>query len=197
METVFEYIFWSGLVVLAVGAIWFLLVLVRGPRKRIWVPALTIILGLGLMGAPAMIDRYIPVDLGPRERMVEGERHITLTGWDGQSYGFLTQKPDTIVLQIGNSDVTDETLDYLSGMTELKQLDLNDSAITDEGLACIRQLSQMERLLLRGTRITDDGFRKHLLPMKNLKQVDFSQTAISPELIDEWKAAASGRRAKR
>ncbi|MFK7820545.1 MAG: hypothetical protein AB8G99_17630 [Planctomycetaceae bacterium] len=197
METVFEYIFWSGLTVLALGAIWFLLILIRGPRKRIWIPALTVILGLGLMGAPAMIDRYIPVDLGARERMIEGKRHITLTGWDGESYRFLVQKPDTFLLQMGNPDVTDQTLELVEEMASREELDLNDSAVTDEGLAHLSELRKLRILRLRGTKITDEGFRTHLFPVESLKRIDVRNTRLSEAAVNEWKAASSGRRANR
>src|SRR5262249_55609210 len=47
------------------------------------------------------------VSLGPREKIVDGERHITLTGWNEADYSILRQKPDTVVLQMANSDVDD------------------------------------------------------------------------------------------
>jgi hypothetical protein len=34
-----------------------------------------------------------------------------------------------IVLQIADADVTDQTLDHLAGMANLRELDLNDSQI--------------------------------------------------------------------
>ena len=51
------------------------------------------ILGLvGLIAAagPPVVNRLLPLDLGPRDTLVDGERHITLTGWDRQDYGALT-----------------------------------------------------------------------------------------------------------
>src|SRR5262245_13175620 len=45
-------------------------------------PLAIIVLGLVVAGAPAAIDRLIPIDLGPRDKIVDGERHLTLTGWD-------------------------------------------------------------------------------------------------------------------
>ncbi|MEJ7590208.1 MAG: hypothetical protein WKF77_01530 [Planctomycetaceae bacterium] len=49
--------------------------------------------------------------LGERERVIDGERYLTLTGWDRKDYAtVLSRKRDVAVLELGNSDVTDETL---------------------------------------------------------------------------------------
>ncbi len=197
METIFEYTFWTGLGVLAIGVLWCLVRLIRGPRNRLWIPVLAIVLGLGLMSAPAAISRQLPVDLGARERLVDGERHVTLTGWDGGSYDFLDKRPDTVVLQMANDDVTDATLAYLQGMQHLVELDLNDTGVTDRGLGALSRLSNLETLRLRGTGITDSGFREFILPHATLKRLDLRQTSISKELIDQWKAAGTGRRVRR
>src|SRR5262245_39333814 len=65
--------------------------------------------GLAVAAAPAVITRLAPIDLGPHERVVDGEVHLTLTGWDRPpgDYAGLRQKPDVVVLQMANPDVTD------------------------------------------------------------------------------------------
>ncbi len=194
MDALFEYVFYAGLVALAVGAIWFLICLVKGPRKRIWMPIILLIVGFGLMRAPVAISRNLPIDLGARETIVEGERTLGLTGWDGESYGFLKDKPDTAVLQMANKDVNDETLEFIKDMKDLRELDLNDSTITDAGLKIIAGLPSLQRLRVRATLITDEGF-KELMSHEKLKQVDLRETTVSPELVDEWKKAGEGRRA--
>src|SRR5262249_2334383 len=50
------------------------------------------------------------ISLGPREKMVDGELHITLTGWSGGDYSILKGKTGTVVLQLANPDVDDTTL---------------------------------------------------------------------------------------
>ncbi len=195
MEVAFEYIIYAGLITLVVGVLWFLLRLVKGPRKKIWIPLLLMVFGAGLMAAPAAISKRLPVDLGARETIVDGERVIGLTDWNGESYAFLAQKPDTVVLQMANADVTDETLKLISGMKKLKRLDLNDSQVTDSGLKSLAGLQSLQRLFLRGTKITDAGFREHLMPLENLQRINLEQTAISDAVIAEWKAAGERRRA--
>lgn len=195
MDALFEYIFYAGLVALAAGAIWFLICLVKGPRKRIWMPILLLIAGFGLMRAPVAISRNLSIDLGARETIVEGERTLGLTHWDGESYAFLEDKPDTVVLQMANADVTNGTLEFIKDMKDLRELDLNDSKITDDGLKIIAGLPSLERLRLRATAITDTGFKEHLMSHEKLRQLDLRETDVTAELVDEWKAAGEGRRA--
>ncbi len=77
---------------------------------------LALFLGGVLLGAiPVAYGRgyeYL-FGLGERERMIDGERHLILTGWDRTDYDILAKKSDVVVLEIGNADVTDETLEKL------------------------------------------------------------------------------------
>src|SRR5262249_965089 len=70
-----------------------------------------------------------------RDKVVDGERHLTLTGWDKEDYSALERCRDVGQLYMANEDVTDETLQYLEGMDKLRVLDLDNTKITDEGLA--------------------------------------------------------------
>src|SRR5437899_2914318 len=82
--------------------------------------------------ARAAIDRMSPIERGPRDKLVDGERHLTLTGWDRTDYAdFLGRKPDAVVLQMANADVTDDTLALLADMTRLRRLDVSHSQVTD------------------------------------------------------------------
>ncbi len=194
METLFEYIFYAGLAVAFLSIIWLLVVLVRGPRRKFWIPLLALLLGLAISAAPAIISKNMTVDLGARDKIVNNDRHLTLTGWDGETYSVLKNRPDTVVLQMANKDVNDDSLQYIADMTKLRDLDLNDAQITDSGLAMIGKLATLESLKIRGAKITDDGFREHIMPLKNLKKLDVRSTGLTSELIDEWKAKVEGRR---
>jgi hypothetical protein len=127
-------------------------------------------------------------DLGPREKLVDGELHLTLTGWDRTDYSLLRTKPDTVVLQMANADVTDETLLYLEGMSRLRELDLNDSQITDAGLPLLARLPALQILRLRKTRVTDQGFREHLAGKSGLLELDLRQTEVTSKTLRTWKA---------
>lgn len=152
--------------------------------------------GLVIAAVPFLITR-MPIDLGPLDRQVSGERHLTLTGWDRKDYNVLSQCRDAAVLQMANPDVTDDTVALLAGFDRLRELDLNTSKVTDAGLATISRLPRLQTLRLRGTAITDIGFRTHILPMPSLKRLELRDTAVSAEAVQEWKAAAPDRRAQR
>lgn len=195
MALLFEFCFYVGVALTLVAVIWLLRCLFGGRFRQVLLPAGLLLVGTLFLIGPAIVSHSMAVDLGPRETMVEGERHITLTGWDGSSYEFLAGKADTIVLQIGNADVTDATLELLSGMSQLRELDLNDATVTDVGLAILAKLPALRTLRLRATQISDAGFRRHLAPMPTLKQIDLRETPVSAEAVEEWKSAEAGRRA--
>ena len=44
-------------------------------------PLMVRMLGLLLVAGPPVVNRLLPLDLGPRDTLVEGQRHLTLTGW--------------------------------------------------------------------------------------------------------------------
>ena len=172
MALLFEISFYVGMILVGLAALLLLKVLFQRQVRKAVFPLGLFVLGGTLVIGPAIVSRNMAVDLGPREKIVNNERHITLTGWDGDDYSMLREKLDTVVLQMANGDVTDATLDYLAPMKNLRELDLNDSAVGDEGLKTLSQLSSLETLRLRGTSISDAGFQQHLLGMAGLKRLD-------------------------
>lgn len=193
-----ELLFVVGCILMLIAGAWMLFVVARRRWRGMLLPLAVGLVGVAAIVSPAILARAVlDFDLGPREKIVDGEMHLTLTGWDRESYEVLKLRPDAVVLQMANPDVTDETLEYLLGMSKLRELDLNDTKITDVGLAILARFEKLEILRLRGTQITDDGFREHLIKLPSLKNIDVSQTAISAEVVDQWKAEGSRRRALR
>jgi hypothetical protein len=160
-------------------------------------PLMVGLLGLLLIAGPPVVNRLLPLDLGPRDTLVEGERHLTLTGWDRRDYGVIESRPDVVVLQMANADVTDETLRLLADLERLRELDLSNTSVTDAGLGLVGGLAGLERLRLANTRVTDAGFREHLMDHPGLSEIDLRGTAVAHETISDWRAAKSGRRALR
>jgi hypothetical protein len=158
-------------------------------------PLMLIALGLVIAGFPPAYRLLVPPDLGPRERTIDGQRHITLTGWDRKDYALLGSKRDVVVLQMANSDVTDQTLQNLKGMDALKELDLNNTQVSDAGLAILKDLPALMSLRLKNTRITDQGFRETLANKEQLMQLDLTGTAVTPDTVRAWREAKPGRRA--
>ncbi|AMV37904.1 hypothetical protein [Planctomyces sp. SH-PL62] len=206
----------AGLAMMAVGWLWLVVkafrdrvgwgaailvfpplapVYVLSKGRAVWAPASLMALGLVLTAFPPLYTRYVPVDLGPHERMVDGERHLTLTGWDRKDYAVLGSKSDAVVVQMANPDVTDETLRNLRGFSRLRELDLDDTQVTDEGLKILVELPALASLRLRNTRITDAGFKASLAPKESLRRLDLTGTAVDRETVEAWRAAAPGRRA--
>jgi hypothetical protein len=156
-----------------------------------------VVIGLGVLAgvAPYGINLYQRhfVDLGPREKRVDGELHITLKGWDRSDYSILRQRPGVVVLQMGNADVDDRVLENLRGMDQLRELDLNDTQITDAGLAVLASLPRLEELRLARTKITDEGFRQQLAGKESLKKIDLTGTAVKSKTKRDWEKARPGR----
>lgn len=83
-----------------------------------------------------------------------------------------------ISIDLEESQVQDDDLRYLGGLTHLRRLDLEETRITDEGLKHLRGLTSLEYLDLEETKITDEGLR-HLEGLKNLRMLDLDDTQVS------------------
>ncbi len=191
-----------GTVLGVIGLCWMFIRLIevwlrKMPWKRLKAPALLILLSLLMTGLPIVVNSALirVTSLGPLEKIVAGERHITLTGWDRQDYSVIASRTDTIVLQMANADVKDETLRYLPGLKQLRELDLNNSQISDAGLKEISELPKLRDLRLARTKITDDGFRQYLLGKESLMNLDLTETGVASKTVREWKAANPERKA--
>jgi hypothetical protein len=169
----------------------------KAAKKRLQAPFVSIVIAALLTGTPIVLNSFLSrtIDLKPLNPLVNGERHLTLTGWKGSDYSVIVPLSDTIVLQMANPNVTDDTLKYIEGFNAIRELDLNNTQITDEGLEAIARIPKLRDLRLAQTKITDDGFRKHLLEKESLMNLDLSGTKISAEVINEWKELKPKRRA--
>jgi hypothetical protein len=218
MESLALYLFYAGALLSVLGVLWLLIAAFRQRvlwglaslfvvpllffallhrRKALW-PVVLLLLGLATTGAAVGLAAYaVSVDLGPRARLVDGELHLTLTGWDGKDYSVLKTKPEAVVLQMANADVTDQTLEYLRPMSQLRELDLSETQVTDKGLAILKELPHLQELKLRNVKITDAGFQEFLVPRESLQRLDLRGTDVSADAVKAWREAKSGRRALR
>jgi hypothetical protein len=167
----------------------------RHPRKAA-APLFLWVLSLLVAATPALYTLFVPLDLGPREKLVDGQRVLTLTGWDRKDYSLLKLKPDVVVLQMANPDVTDQSLEPLKVMKALEDLDLSGTQVTNAGLEMLKQLPALATLRVARTKITDQGFRDALLAKDSLMQLDLRGTQVSHETAKAWKEAKPGRRLK-
>lgn len=159
-------------------------------------PLAVMLVGGLVIGGTYGVNYYLTrfVDLGPREKRVDGELHITLTGWDGTDYAILQARPDTVVLQMANEDVTDQTLEHLRGLGKLRELDLNFTQVSDPGLRILKELPSLQIVRLRKTPITDQGFVDHLADKESLLEVDVRETDVKTKTMRDWKARRKDER---
>ncbi len=196
MENYALYIHLAGLLVIVLGLLGLVVRAFRHWRKGL-APLALIILGLAITAFPPTYQLLVPIDLGPRERVVDGHRTLTLTGWDRKDYSFLRSKPDVTVLQMANPDVTDQTLENLKGMNQLEDLDLSNSHVSDAGLQVLKDLPVLRVLRLKNTEVTDQGFRDALAAKESLLRLDLTGTKVSAESADKWRQGKEGRRVLR
>jgi hypothetical protein len=223
LESIAPWVFLGGVVLTLIAALWLLIaafrtrvwwgilclipplfllfVLFRWRRAR-W-PFGALLLGLLLTAASFGMVWYAASQLGERDKIVKEDvdgkevegRHLTLTGWNKKNYASLAMKPDTVVLQMANPDVTDETLVYVLPMQGLYELDLNDTQITDRGLDLLKNLPHLKRLRLRGTKVTDEGLRQYLSQNTSLNRLEYSHGQAKPETIEAWEKGGDDRHA--
>jgi hypothetical protein len=204
-EQIGVVLIFAGLLAVAIGFFWLIgrgvvVLLGRRQARQLLVPLA--LLGGGLVvGAVPFAYQHVYlkfVGLGPQERVLDGLRALNLTGWDRDDYSFLAERPDLVILELGNPDVTDDTLDLLVGLSQLRELTLNDSAVSDVGLATLARLPALETLRIARTRITPEGLRRFLdAPPRRLVSIDVSGNGIPTAILRQWKNAADepgGRR---
>ena len=165
----------------------------RHPRKSA-APLILLILAVLVAAMPAVYILSVPLDLGERVKMVDGRRHVTLTGWDRKDYSLLGLMPDVSVLQMANPDVTDSVVEKLRDMKALRELDLNGTQVTDAGLGVLRDLPSLEVLRLARTRITEKGFHEALASKASVMMLDLRGTPVSRASIKAWRDAKPERK---
>jgi hypothetical protein len=216
-EEVAVWIILAGLLLAVCGYVW---LVARAFRTKLswgvgvalvagWIPFLikhsakaaapSIVVGIGLVMAvaPVAYTKLRPVDLGPLVRMVEGEKHITLTGWNRSDYSALAAHKDAVVLQMANPDVDDATLEIVARLTSLRDLDLANTKVCDAGLAKLAGLARLKTLRLRGTAVGDAALDGALTALPELSLIDARQTRVTPEGAARWKQSRAGRRIQR
>ena len=212
-----EHILW-GLGMLVCGFTHFAFLIVH--FKKAWMPMLLSLFAAGVMLVPTVI---IAVKLGEAQALADAKAHpdghaapaparqldpfevpapdeaptptksITLTGLEREDYAKLARSKKWTAIQWANPDVTDDDLEVLHGMAELRELDLSGTQVTDEGLHAIEGCEKLEVLKLARTGVTEAGFREHVLPIETLTTLDIRGSKVPKKVGREWKAAAPGR----
>jgi Leucine-rich repeat (LRR) protein len=86
------------------------------------------------------------------------------------------------ILNLAGTDISDETLENVRGLTSLERLDLSDTRISDKGIARLKGLARLQTLQLARTRITGAALES-LTADHNLTELSLAETQISdPDL---------------
>lgn len=103
------------------------------------------------------------------------EERLTLTGAKREDYAKLKGGTKYAVVQWANADVTDEDAAVLAEQTEMRELDLGNSQVTDATLEKLTKMPKLTRLYASKTKMTGDGVKKHVLdnPDCKLTEIDF------------------------
>ena len=81
-----------------------------------------------------------------------------------------------VALRLANSKaLTDDGIEYLARMPQLRELDLSQTGVTDRGLEVLRNLPNLETLSLVLTRVTDSGI-EHLRDCHSLQRLNLMWT---------------------
>lgn len=102
-----------------------------------------------------------------------GGRHVS-----DDALQSVTQLTELRELHLGGTSVTGARLGTLRCLPALTILDLDGAALTDAGLAGVKELAHLETLDLDNTRISDAGL-KHVRALSQLRVLMLDGTAVS------------------
>lgn len=185
---------WMIIQAFRAGVLWGLAVLFIPPVVLLFIPfqwkkargPLALFMFACVVYAVGLVVAALPVSRDERVKMVDGEKHVTLTRAKADYVAVLKKHPDVVVLQMAECDVDDETLQVIGGLSKLRELDLNSNPITDDGLAHLAGLADLEILRLNQTKITDEGFEKHVATLPKLKEVNVRLTEVKSATARAW-----------
>jgi uncharacterized membrane protein len=111
---------------------------------------------------------------------------VTFTGsqdiTDEQLNSLQEIRDQLVWLNVSHTRVTDQQMDALSKLANLRVLYLNNTAITDSGLSQVIRLPELRLLSLVGTRITDASIPT-FLQLKNLTSLFLFESSLTQEGI--------------
>ena len=93
-----------------------------------------------------------------------------------------SDKPVVAVI-LSNLRATDEALEHLKDLANIKSLALNNNEISDAGLVCLRGLVSLEHLYLNDTQVSDIGLEQ-LKGLTKLRELNLSNTQVTDAGLD-------------
>jgi len=125
----------------------------------------------------------MPLAAGNNHLMISftGSQKVT----DDQINSLADIKEQLVWLNLSHTQITDEQMEAVSRLGNLRVLYLNNTEISDKGLAKISALSKLRWLSLVGTRISDKSIPT-FEELKNLAALFLYQTAVTTEALAEF-----------
>ena len=98
----------------------------------------------------------------------------------------LDEKERVVSVDLQQTQVTDDDLEYLKGLTTLQSLDLFVTQVSDAGLEHLKGMTSLQHLQLRRTQVSDAGL-EHLKGLAKLESLDLSSTLVSDSGLEHLK----------
>jgi hypothetical protein len=109
-----------------------------------------------------------------------------------EGFDHLQGMKDLEILDIAETDVSDEAFAKLTGLTKLKHLSAWNTWLSDEGAKSLAKLTNLEFLDVHGTQLSNAGL-KDLEPLKSLKTLELSGApGVTREGVEAFKQAVPG-----
>ncbi|HYJ37449.1 MAG TPA: c-type cytochrome domain-containing protein [Chitinophagaceae bacterium] len=89
----------------------------------------------------------------------------------------LPLRKQLVWLKLGNTAITDSSLQILSTFNNLRRLHIDHTQITDSGLSNLKKINELRFLNLVGTKVTAAGVMQ-LKDLKNLESIYLYQTGV-------------------
>jgi uncharacterized membrane protein len=123
----------------------------------------------------------IPLGLSSNYLMVSFTNNRNIT--DEQLQDLMGIKDQLIWLNLSNTTITDQQMNRLSGLNNIRVLYLNNTPVSDAGILSLAGMTELRLLNLVGTRITDNSIPA-LLKLKKLTNLFLYQTLLTEEGIE-------------
>jgi len=105
-----------------------------------------------------------------------------------QLSGLLSIKEQIIWLNLAGTQLTDDNLEFIGQLKNLRKLRIENNSISDKGLIYLESLEFIESLNLFGTGISDIGLGS-LAKLKGLKELYLGQTRVSEQGVKSLQQA--------
>lgn len=195
------------LLVITALAVWLGVIVSRAQRQRSAVETITKLRGsvyydyqlsklgttITLPGSRPTLTNGSVMTWGPSTITISNERQSYLVGrltasspvprWLSELIGD-EMFVDVIAVHLNDSELTNDDLQCLSGLPDIRVLDLSRTKITDHAIAHLASLRKLESLALDGTLIEGPGL-VHLQSLQLLDNLTLANTRITDEGLDQ------------